>query len=101
MCGLRDLFPSGGLIEFLALGVLIAPPVGLGFLRRFRFEVGNIEAIEAPQPDGYIFIDRAGMRLFFGDAEFREAVENLMSLNFQLPGQLVDPNLLHRKSNLY
>ena len=33
-------------------------------------------------------------------AQFREPVENLVSFDFQLPRQLVDSNLLHRKSYL-
>src|ERR1035437_10616954 len=40
------------------------------------------------------------MRLFFRDAKFRQAVQDLVSLDFQLPRQLVDSNLLHRENNL-
>jgi len=37
------------------------------------------------------------MRLLFLDAQLGEPVEDFVSLYFQLPRQLVDPNLLHRK----
>jgi hypothetical protein len=40
------------------------------------------------------------MRLLFLDAQFREPIEDFVSLHFQLPRQLIDPNLLHRKNNL-
>src|SRR3954463_15381697 len=40
------------------------------------------------------------MRLLFLDAQLGEPIEDFVSLDFQLPRQLVDPNLLHRKSNL-
>jgi hypothetical protein len=36
------------------------------------------------------------MRLLFGDAEFRKAVQDFVGLDFQLSRQLVDSNLLHR-----
>jgi len=39
------------------------------------------------------------VRLFFLHAQFGEPVQNFVSFDFQLPRQLVDPNLLHRKSN--
>jgi hypothetical protein len=55
------------------------------------------EAIQAPQLYRHVFIDRAGMRLLFTDAQFGEPVKDFVSLDFQLPCQLVNPNLLHRK----
>ncbi len=66
----------------------------------FRRQIRNIEAVQAAQLDGHVFIDRAGVRLLFGDAQFREPVQDFVSLHFQLPRQLVDSNLLHRESNL-
>jgi len=55
-----------------------------------------VEAVEPPQLDRYVFVDRAGMRFLFRDAQFGEPIQNLVGLNFQLPRQLVDANLLHR-----
>ena len=40
------------------------------------------------------------MRLLFLHAELGEPVEDFVSLDFQLPRQLVNPNLFHRKNNL-
>src|SRR3954449_1028008 len=40
------------------------------------------------------------MRLLFLYAQLGEPIEDFVSLYFQLPRQLVDPNLLHRKNNL-
>src|ERR1035437_3463214 len=40
------------------------------------------------------------MRLFFRDAQFGEPLQYFVSLDFQLPRQLVDTNLLHRESYL-
>jgi hypothetical protein len=52
--------------------------------------------IEAPKPYGCVLVDGAGVGLLFRDAHFREPFENLVSLDFQLPRQLVNANLLHR-----
>jgi hypothetical protein len=65
----------------------------LGFI---LYGIWDVESVIAAQLDGYVFIDRAGVRLFFLHAQFGEPVQNLMSLHLQLPRQLVDPNLLHR-----
>jgi hypothetical protein len=43
-----------------------------------------------------IFVDRAGVGLFFLNAQLRKLVEDLVGLDFQLPGQLVYPDLLHK-----
>jgi hypothetical protein len=37
---------------------------------RLGFEVGSIESVQAAQLNGYVFIDGAGMRLFFLHAQF-------------------------------
>ncbi len=68
----------------------------LYFGLRLRLEVRHILSVEPPQPDRDILIDRAGVRLFFRDAQFGEPVQDFVSLDFQLSCQLVDPNLLHR-----
>jgi len=62
----------------------------------FRFQIGHIESVQPAQLDSNVLVDGAGMGLLFRDAQFREAVEDLVSLHFQLPRQLVDSNLLHR-----
>jgi len=67
------------------------------FLRGlFSREVRYVETVEPSQPDGYVLVDGAGMRLLFGDAQFGQPIQNLMGLDFQLPSQLVDANLFHR-----
>ena len=62
--------------------------------------LGHVVSVQPAQLDGDVFIDGAGVRLLLGDAQFGEPVQNFVSLDFQLPRQLVDPNLLHRQSNL-
>lgn len=56
-------------------------------------------AVLAKEPMPYrkrnILVDRAGMRLFFAHPKFRKEIENDAGLNFQFPGQLVNPNFLH------
>jgi hypothetical protein len=66
------------------------------FLRLFDHQVGYVETVEPAQLDRHVFIDGAGMRLLLRDAEFREPLQYFMSFDFQLPRQLIDPNLLHR-----
>jgi len=70
----------------------------LGVFRRgfFSRQVRYVETVEPPQLDGYVLVDGAGMRLLFGHAQFRQPIQNLMGLDFQLPSQLVDANLFHR-----
>jgi hypothetical protein len=74
--------------------------VALRLVVIFDVAIRLLLAVQFLQLDGHVFIDRTGVRLLFGDAQFGEPVENLMSFDFQLSRQLVDPNLLHRKSNL-
>ena len=66
----------------------------------FGFQIGHIESVQPAQLDGHVFVDGAGVRLLFGDAQFGEPVQDFVSLDFQLPRQLVDSNLLHRKNYL-
>jgi hypothetical protein len=66
--------------------------VGFVVLRKSR----TVKAVQPPQLQGYVFIDRAGVGFLLGDAEFRKPLEDLVSLDFQFPRQLVDANLLHR-----
>jgi hypothetical protein len=68
-------------------------------LRVFWQGVGHIMAVVAAQLDRHVFVNRAGVRLLFGDAEFGKQVEDFVSFDFQLARQLVDSNLSHN-SNL-
>jgi hypothetical protein len=43
-----------------------------------------------------VVVHRAGMRLLFADAEFRQQVQNRARLYLKFTSQLVDANLLHR-----
>ena len=72
----------------------------LRFFRSLGRQIRHVQTVEAAQPDGHVLIDGAGVRLLFGDAEFGEALQYFVGLDFQLPRQLVDPNLLHRQNNL-
>jgi hypothetical protein len=63
---------------------------------RFRGFLGNFVAEEPPQFDGDIFVDGAGVGLLFGYTQLREPVNDLVGLNFQLPSQLINTNLVHR-----
>jgi hypothetical protein len=58
--------------------------------------LGDFAAIVAAKLDRRVFVDGAGVRLFFRDAEFREQVQYLVGLDFQLPRQLVNSDLSHR-----
>lgn len=44
-------------------------------------------------PLGFVCFDRTGMRLLFGDADFRQDLKNLATLDFQLARQIIDSNL--------
>jgi hypothetical protein len=46
--------------------------------------------------DSDVLVHGTGVSLLLGYAEIRQLVEDLVCLNFQLPSQLVDANLLHR-----
>ena len=43
----------------------------------------------------FVLFERAGMRLLLGDTDFRQDIENGFALDFQLPGQIINPNLTH------
>jgi hypothetical protein len=68
---------------------------------RFGLQIRRIESVQPAQLDGDVLVDRAGVRLLLGYAQFGEPIENLVSLNFQLTRQLIDANLSHRKSNQF
>ena len=42
---------------------------------------------------GLIVLQRTRMRLFFGDADFRQILDEHLGLDFQLARQLVDSDL--------
>jgi hypothetical protein len=77
---------------------------GFGFdglrLGGIRLGIRRVESVQPAKLDGHIFIDGAGVRLFFGDAKLGKAIQDFVGLDFQLASQLVDSNLLHRKSYL-
>ena len=64
-----------------------------------RWSSGDFESVEPAQLYRHVFVDGAGVRLLLGYAQFGEPVQYLVGLDFQLPRQLVDTNLLHRQSN--
>jgi hypothetical protein len=43
----------------------------------------------------FVFLKRTGMRLFLGDADGQQHIENSFTFDFQLPGQIVNSNLAH------
>jgi hypothetical protein len=48
---------------------------------RFGIGIRDIEPVQPPEANRHIFIDRAGVGLLLGNAEFRKAVENLVSFD--------------------
>jgi hypothetical protein len=65
---------------------------------RFGRQIGHIEPVQPAQLDGDVLVDGAGVRLLLGHSQLGEPIENFVSLDLQLTRQLVDANLLHRKS---
>jgi hypothetical protein len=47
-----------------------------------------------PHLGRFVRLERTGMGFLFGNAEQRKYVENGLALNFQIPGQVVDSNLV-------
>jgi hypothetical protein len=43
----------------------------------------------------YVVVERTGVRLLVGDAQFRQRLENYVGLYFELAGQLIDANFTH------
>jgi hypothetical protein len=43
----------------------------------------------------FVFLDRTGVRLLLGGADFDQDIKNCLALDFQFPGQIVDSNLTH------
>jgi hypothetical protein len=48
-----------------------------------------------PDLQRYVVVERTGMRLLIGDAQFWKQIQNDVRLDFELPSQLVDANLTH------
>jgi len=77
-----------------------------GFLVMFNFRfclrrhIGHIMSVVPPQLDRDIFVNRAGVGFLLGNTQFREQLQNFVSLYFQLPSQLVNANLSHKNSSL-
>jgi hypothetical protein len=72
---------------------------GVRLALRFRLIVRRLLTVMAAQLESRVFVDGAGVRLLFSNAEFGEQLQNFVSFDFQLPRQLVDANLLHRKKS--
>jgi hypothetical protein len=47
-----------------------------------------------PHEFGMAQVDRARMRLLLGNTNFREVIDQDLGLDFELPGQLVDADLI-------
>jgi hypothetical protein len=60
------------------------------------FELRNILTEEAPEFDGDILVDRAGVGLFLSYPKFGKLFQNFLCFDFQLPSQLINANLLHK-----
>jgi hypothetical protein len=60
------------------------------------FPIGNLMTEEAAQFEGDIFVDRAGVGFLLCHAQFGKLVQDLVCLDFQLPSQLINTNLLHK-----
>jgi len=76
--------------------------VGGGAVLRGSFQLGAgwrlgvLMPVVPAQLVHHVVVQRAGVRLFIRDAQFGELVEYFVSLNFQLPRQLVNSDLSHR-----
>jgi hypothetical protein len=44
---------------------------------------------------GFMIFKRAGVRFLLGNADFFQHIENRLTFDFQLPGQVVNSNLTH------
>ena len=44
----------------------------------------------------FVIFQGTGVGFFLRNAHRRQHVKNFLALDFQLPGQIVDPNLTHR-----
>jgi hypothetical protein len=53
-------------------------------------------AEDAAQLLGHILVDRAGVSFFLRNAQLGELVQQFVSFHFQLAGQNVDSNLVHK-----
>jgi hypothetical protein len=66
----------------------------LGFWSGRRSRV--LAPVVAAQLENHVVVERAGMRLFVGDAEFGKTLQYFVSFHFQLSRQLVNSDLSHR-----
>jgi len=67
---------------------------GFGFAAGRGFRI--LMPVIAAQLQHHVVFQRAGVRLFIRDAEFGEFFQYFVSLDFQLPRQLVNSDLSHR-----
>jgi hypothetical protein len=72
------------------------PVLGSGFRLAAGWRFRVLVPVVAAQLQHYVVVQRAGVRLFIRDAQFGELLQYFVSLNFQLPRQLVNSDLSHR-----
>jgi hypothetical protein len=77
-------------------GVGGGPVLRGGFVLAARWRFGILVPVVAAQLVHYVVVQRAGVRFFIRDAQFGELLQYFVSLNFQLPRQLVNSDLSHR-----
>jgi hypothetical protein len=77
-------------------GVNGRPVLGGGFELAAGCRFRILVPVVAAQLKHYVVVQRAGVRLFIRDAQFGELLQYFVSLNFQLPRQLVNSDLSHR-----
>jgi len=95
----------GGLRRLLFLGGLRRGARFFGHRSRGAIGIGSVSRFpptsseNLPQFHGDILIDRAGVCLFFRNAQLGEFVQQFVSFDFQLPSQHVNPNLVHKSDD--
>jgi len=62
------------------------------WLRRFTKRAGRHAP---PDLQRYVVVERTGMGLLIGDAQFWQQIQNDVRLDFELSSQLVNANLTH------
>jgi hypothetical protein len=77
-------------------GMGVGAVLGRGFVLGGGGRLGILMPVVAAQLVHYVVVQRAGVRLFIRDAQFGELLQYFVSLNFQLPRQLVNSDLSHR-----
>ena len=63
--------------------------------RRFVLRLAVFACHALPDKQRHVFVERAGMRLFFSNTQLSQRFENHVGFNFELAGQLIDANFAH------